>query len=167
MAPDITSTLARTIVVNALILAASSAAFGQSFDFEGLLLNAPAAPPAAAPVAQAAGGESGGRVTLTAGEAPTVLKGTVVGRGDVTYTLAGLKGQTLVVELETTNNSLYFNVLPAGTEDALYASDRGETGNQASIELPADDDYRVQVYLFRNEARRGTKAAFTLTLSLK
>ena len=91
----------------------------------------------------------------------------VVGRGEVTYTVPGRKGQTLVVDLQTANTSLYFNVLPAGSEEAVYASDRGATGNQASITLPADGDYRVMVYLFRNEARRGTKAEFTISLSLK
>ena len=119
------------------------------------------APPAAAAATSA------GPTTLTPGQAPAIHKGTVVGRGDVTYTVPGRKGQTLVVDLQTTSTSLYFNVLPAGSEEAVYASDRGETGNKAAIVLPADGDYRVMVYLFRNEARRGTKAAFTISLSLK
>jgi uncharacterized protein len=110
---------------------------------------------------------SEGPLTLTPGQAPATYKGTVVGRGDVTYTVPGRKGQTLGVDLQTTSTSLYFNVLPAGSEEAVYASDRGETGNKAAIVLPADGDYRVMVYLFRNEARRGTKAAFTISLSLK
>ena len=58
-------------------------------------------------------------------------------------------------------------MLPAASEEAVYASDRGETGNKAAVVFPADGDYRVMVYLFRNEARRGTKAAFTISLSLK
>lgn len=81
--------------------------------------------------------------------------------------MPGRKGQTLVVDLQTANTSLYFDVLPAGSEEAVYASDRSATGNQASITLPADGDYRVMVYLFRNEARRGTKAEFTISLALK
>jgi len=130
---------------------------------EGLLTNAAAK--TAAP--GAAGAASEGPLTLTPGQAPAIYKGTVVGRGDVTYTVPGRKGQTLVVDLQTTSTSLYFNVLPAASEEAVYASDRGETGNKAAIALPADGNYRVMVYLFRNEARRGTKAAFTISLSLK
>ena len=122
---------------------------------------AEAAPPATAAATSA------GPTTLTPGQAPAIHQGTVVGRGDVTYTVPGRKGQTLVVDLQTTSTSLYFDVLPAGSEEAVYASDRGATGNKAAVVLPADGDYRILVYLFRNEARRGTKAAFTISLSLK
>lgn len=118
----------------------------------------------AAPGAAAA---SEGPLTLTPGQAPAIYKGTVVGRGEVTYTVPGRKGQTLVVDLQTTSTSLHFNVLPAASDEAVYASDRGETGNKAAVVLPADGDYRILVYLFRNEARRGTKAAFTISLSLQ
>jgi len=124
---------------------------------------APPAPhqaPAPAPAADT-------RVALTAGQPPLVRKGTVVGQGDAKYVVSGRKGQTLVVDLKTTNTSLYFNVLPAGNPEAIYASDRGETGNSASVTLPADGDYQVVVYLFRNAARRGAKASFTVALSLK
>ena len=126
---------------------------------------APAAATGAAPQTSAA--STAGRLTLAPGQPPTVQKGTVAGRGDVTYTVPGRKGQTLVVDLQTASTSLYFNVLPAGSEEGIYMSDRGETGNKAAIVLPADGDYRIMVYLFRNEARRGTKAAFTISLSLK
>lgn len=135
----------------------------------GLLVVAPGASALAQPAApsSAAAGAADGRVALTVGQAPLVRKGTVVGQVDVTYVVGGRKGQTLVVDLKTASTSLYFNVLPAGSPEALYASDRGETGNTASVTLPADGDYQIVVYLFRNAARRGTKAPFTIALSLK
>ncbi len=125
------------------------------------------AQPASPTAKQVASPAAAGRVALTAGEAPTIRKGTVIGDRDVTYVVSGRKGQTLVVDMKTASTSLYFNVLPAGNPEALYASDRGETGNTASLTLPADGDYQVVVYLFRNAARRGNKAPFTIALSLK
>ena len=96
------------------------------------------------------------RVVLTAGQPPVVRKGTVVGQDAVTYVVTGSSGQVLTVDLQATSTSLYFNVLPMGDPEAIYASDRGETGNRAAITLPRDGDYRVVVYLFRNAARRGS-----------
>lgn len=116
---------------------------------------------------QATQPDAGTRVVLAAGQPSVVRKGTVVGQEDVPYVVTGRKGQVLTVDLQTTSTSLYFNVLPIGDPEAIYASDRGETGNTASITLPSDGDYRVVVYLFRNAARRGAKASFTLALSLK
>jgi hypothetical protein len=106
-------------------------------------------------------------MTLAAGQAGVERKGVVVGRDDRSYVVRLAKGQTLHVELATPSTSLYFNVLPSGSEEALYASDRAETGNKAALVIPADGDYRVLVYLFRNAARRGAKAAFTLKLAVK
>ena len=105
---------------------------------------------------------SAGPPTLTPGQAPAILKGTVVGRGDVYYTVPGRKGQTLGVNLQTTSTSLYSTCFRRRRRKRSTPSDRGETGNKAAVVLPADGDYRVMVYLFRNEARRGTKAAFTI-----
>jgi hypothetical protein len=118
---------------------------------------APAATPA--PAAE--------RMTLAAGQTAIERRGVVVGRDDRSYVVRLAKGQTLNVELATPSTSLYFNVLPSGSEDALYASDRADTGNKASVVVPADGEYRVLVYLFRHAARRGAKAPFTLRLSVK
>lgn len=122
---------------------------------------------ASAAAQDAAAAPTGQRVEIPSGQPPLVKKGTVVGRTDVAFLASLKKGQTLVVDLQSPSTSIYFNVLPAGTPEALYASDRGDTGNKATVAIPADGDYRIVVYLFRNAARRGAKAPFTLTLSLK
>lgn len=106
------------------------------------------------------------RLTFVTGM-PTVRKDEVDGYTGQSYLFPGRKGQKLHVDLQSTNTSLYFNVRPAESVEALYASDREETGNKAEVALPADGDYRVDVYLFRSVARRGAKASFTITMTLK
>ena len=54
----------------------------------------------------------------------------------------------------------------AGSLEAIYASDRGDTGNTSEVTLPGDGDYQIDVYLFRSAARRGAKAPFTITVTL-
>ena len=71
------------------------------------------------------------------------------------------------VDLRSTNTSLYFNLRPAESLEAVYGSDRGETGNKADVMLPADGEYRIDVDLFRSAARRGGRAAFTMSIGVK
>jgi len=95
-----------------------------------------------------------------------VRKGTVEGHASQSYVVAGRKGQKLAVDLRSTSSSLYFNLRLAGSPEALYASDRGETGNTSEVTLPVDGDYQIDVYLYRSAARRGAKAPFTITAIL-
>jgi hypothetical protein len=69
----------------------------------------------------------------------------------VDYVVRAGAGQTLTVTLKKTNPQTYFNVLPPGTEFAMYV---GQTGEDYSGMLPADGDYTVRVYLMRPAARR-------------
>lgn len=110
------------------------------------------------------------RLTLSPGPssaAPVVRKGTVVGSASHAFQFSGRKGQVVSVDLRSTSTSLYFNLRPAQSLEAVYASDRGETGNKADIVLPADGEYRIDVYLFRSAARRGAKAPYTISIALK
>lgn len=107
------------------------------------------------------------RLALSPGAAPIVQKGGVVGSAGQAFLFSGRKGQVVSVDLRSSNTSLYFNLRPADSLEAVYASDRGETGNKAEITLPADGDYRIDVYLFRAAARRGSQAAFTMSIAVK
>lgn len=50
---------------------------------------------------------------------------------------------------------------------SAFAGPQAATPNQGSVVIPADGDYRITVFLFRNEARRGKKADFALDVVLK
>lgn len=94
----------------------------------------------------------------------TVIEGEIRGDDTVDYLVAGEAGQTLSVDLAATNGSLYFNILPEGSDEALFIG--STTGNVADLTLPATGTYVVRVYLMRNAARRDEAAAYALGISL-
>lgn len=92
------------------------------FTIGSMSMAAQTAPQVAAP--------AGRRLTLSLGQAPVVQKGTVIGQNDAAFLVSLKKDQNLLVDLQSPSTSLYFNVLPAESPEALYASDRGGNGQQ-------------------------------------
>ncbi|HWH75392.1 MAG TPA: hypothetical protein VNV16_14130 [Methylibium sp.] len=114
-----------------------------------------------APAAQAASPPYA--VQFAKGASSATLKGAVKGDAFVDYTLRAGAGQTMTVAM--TSRRAYFNVLPPGSQDvALYNS--SINGNAWSGLLPQAGVYTLRVYLMRSEARRGTVAGYTLTVSI-
>lgn len=104
-------------------------------------------------------------VQFAKGADSATLKGSVVGDRFMDYKLRANAGQTMTVDLAASNPSLYFNVLPPGSNDvAIYNS--STASNQWTGRLDQSGDYTIRVYLFRNEARRGTKATYTLKVGI-
>lgn len=99
-------------------------------------------------------------VHFKAGESGATIKGTIKGDETVDYVLNAQKGQSMVVTLEATNRSAYFNVLPPGSEEALFIG--STSGNRYEGTLPATGDYAVRLYLMRSAAHRGETATYTI-----
>jgi hypothetical protein len=63
----------------------------------------------------------------------------------------------MVVTLSANDDSTYFNIFDPGAEPgrsyAIFASDTG--GDRFEGQLAKSGDYTIQVYLYRNAARRG------------
>jgi hypothetical protein len=126
-----------------------------------LILNSPAASYASAEVQD----RRTERVHFAKGATSTVIKGQVKGYHYVDYQVRAGAGQTLSVELKTSNASSYFNILPPGSGDvAMFVG--STSGNRFSGVLPADGDYAIRVYLMRNAARRNESASYTLTVGV-
>jgi hypothetical protein len=113
------------------------------------------------------------RVSFPAGASGTAIKGNITGRESVSYVLGASAGQTMSVRLSSVNTSAYFNVYAPGRgpgDEALAVSEI--TGplvpamNRFEGVLPASGDYTVSVYLYRNAARAGETAAYTLDVSI-
>lgn len=104
------------------------------------------------------------RVSFAAGASSATLKGTVRGYQSVDYLLGAAAGQTMTVTLKTSNASNYFNVLPPGSDEALFIG--STSGNTFTGTLPAKGDYTVRVYLMRNAARRDETAKYTLSVAI-
>ncbi len=103
-------------------------------------------------------------VHFAKGETGATLKGKLKGHETVDYTLQARAGQSMVVLLKTTTASAYFNVLPPGSETALFVG--STSGERFEGTLPADGIYRIRVYLMRSAARRNEKASYTLDVGV-
>lgn len=103
-------------------------------------------------------------VHFKAGESSATVKGTIKGDDTVDYVLGARKGQSMSVALETTNRSMYFNVLPPGSEEAIFIG--SISGEKYEGTLPASGDYTVRLFLMRSAARRGETASYTVKLAV-
>jgi len=106
------------------------------------------------------------RVQFEKGASSVHLEGTVIGYESVDYVLSAAAGQHMNIEISTDNRFLFFNVIDSSTDEALFSGSMEAEPNMWSGELPSDGDYIVQVYLMRNEARRGGKAHYSLDVSI-
>jgi hypothetical protein len=112
-------------------------------------------------------------VRFPAGASGTTIKGTITGRESVSYVLGAKARQTMTVALDSANTSIYFNVYAPGKgpgDEALAVSEI--TGpmvpdmNRFEGVLPADGNYIISVYLYRNAARAGQKADYSLSIGI-
>lgn len=124
-----------------------------------------AAPPPAAPPAQ--GEIRKERVQFEQGLNYAVRGGTIRGYETVDYMLNAQAGQRMVVRvLRKTNGAFFFNVLPPGSETALYVGSSSAKPDAWSGALPASGDYTVRVYLMRNAARRGAATTYAVQMTI-
>ena len=82
-------------------------------------------------------------------------------------------GQTMSVRLRTPNTATYFNVYEPGRGPGDQALANSEiTGpsvpeiNRFSAKLATSGTYTINVYLYRNAARRGERSAYTIDISV-
>jgi len=104
------------------------------------------------------------RVRFAAGATSATIKATIKGDQTVDYVLGAAAGQTMVVSLQSSNASNYFNVMPPGSDAATFVG--STSGNEFSGALTAAGDYTVRVYLMRNAARRNESASYTITFKI-
>ncbi len=103
-------------------------------------------------------------VVTAPGDAPQLFDGRVTGYETVDYEVTGEAAEILNVDLQSANGAAYFNILPSGTEEAIFVG--ANKGNVASVPLPAAGSYRIRVYLIRAAARREETARYTLAIGL-
>jgi len=104
------------------------------------------------------------QVRFKPNETGATIEGKIKGRQTVDYRLKAKAGQALTVALNTNNLSNYFNVLPPGSETALFVG--STSGNSWTGALPVDGDYTIRVYLMRSAVRRNEKARYTLSVNI-
>jgi hypothetical protein len=106
------------------------------------------------------------RISFAAGSSSAKVKGSIVGYKTVEYKLRAKAGQAMMVTLQSSNRSNYFNILaPGQTEVAFFIGSRD--GDRFESNLPETGEYTVRVYLMRNAARRNESAKYTLSVAIK
>jgi len=100
------------------------------------------------------------QIQIRKGAARVTIKGKIRGDQMVDYQLRAGVGQSMVVIFKPSNRSAYFNVMPPGSDVAMFVG--SISGNRFEAELPADGVYTIRVYLMRNAARRKETANYTL-----
>ncbi len=105
------------------------------------------------------------KVSFPAGQSGTKINGTIKGEQTIDYTVSAKANQEMSVTLTSKNASLYFNVLPPGSEgEAIFI---GSTeGNKFSGTLAVDGVYKIRVYLMRSAARRNESASYGLAINV-
>lgn len=93
-----------------------------------------------------------------------IVEDAITGYGMVDYVIGADGAQIISVDLQTSNPSAYFNVLPAGSNEALFTG--SVQGNVADIPAPATGDYLIRIYLMRAAARREEIAEYSLAVSI-
>jgi len=105
------------------------------------------------------------QVHFDKGATGTVLKGHVKGYDTVNYIFDTKKGQDIHVSLES--KKAYMNIFEPGKSlddiAVFIGSIKGEKYNDSLVKRGR---YTIQVYLMRNEARRGTDAPYTLHIEI-
>lgn len=105
------------------------------------------------------------KVSFPTGKSNTIVSGTIKGETTVDYVVSTKAGQELSANLKSKNSSLYFNVLPPGSNDvAMFIG--STAGNKFTRTLSASGDYKIRVFLYRNAARRNESAKYELSIGL-
>lgn len=103
-------------------------------------------------------------IRFVPGASKATIKGTIKGSQTVDYQLRTAAGQTMTVTFKPTNPSAYFNVLPPGSNEALFIG--SSAGNHFTGVLPATGLHAIRVFLMRNAARRNETTHYTLDVSV-
>jgi len=104
------------------------------------------------------------RISFAPRTSSKTIRGFVKGNDYVDYVIGARGGQLLTVNLRTNRGSNYFNIMPKGSEAAYFIG--SNSGNAFRGPVPSTGDQVIRVYLYRNDARRGVSANFTLTVSI-
>jgi hypothetical protein len=103
-------------------------------------------------------------VVFKPGATSATLQGSVKGHQSIDYLVRANAGQYMVVNLKPGNSSTNFNVLPPGSEEAIFIGSTSGTSFKGN--LPKDGVYTVRVYLMGAASEEQRSIPFTLGISV-
>lgn len=98
------------------------------------------------------------------GATRALATGRIAGRASNDHIVRARAGQVLAVRLDADSAMAYFNVLPPGSDEAVFIG--SAAGNEFRGVLAKDGDYTLRVYLMAAGARRGEASNYTLRADL-
>jgi hypothetical protein len=105
------------------------------------------------------------------GQDHTTVNGAVRGDEYHDYVLRARAGQTLSAHLtiEGTNGdgTIYFNVLPPGSDDVAIFNGSTSADGRGRVELPESGDYRLRVYLMGNDRDADKTVGYHVNISIR
>lgn len=109
---------------------------------------------------EASGREKIERVEFSKGASHRTMKGAVKGKGVVDYRLTAKEGQEMEVNLKCEKGRVYFNVLPPGSEEAIFRG--AEVGGHYQGVLPKSGTYTIRVYQMGAAADEGKEHGYSI-----
>lgn len=102
------------------------------------------------------------RVQFAKGTSSKTIKGALKGNQSRTFLVNLRAGQKMTVKLVSNNASANFNVTAPGAMQAMFIG--SVSGNEFADTIPSSGDYKVDLFLMRNAARRNESVNFTITI---
>jgi hypothetical protein len=102
------------------------------------------------------------RVQFAKGTSSKTIKGMLKGDQSRTFLVNLRAGQKMTVKLVSNNASANFNVTAPGAMQAMFIG--SVSGNEFADTIPSSGDYKVDLFLMRNAARRNESVSFTITI---
>jgi hypothetical protein len=109
-------------------------------------------------------GETQKTVRFAKGKSSATMTDSIKGDTSIAYMLNARAGQVMSVLFSPGNTSCYMNVSEPGADSAVHIG--SSAGNEYAANLAASGDYRIQVYLMRNAARRNETCKFSITFEV-
>lgn len=104
------------------------------------------------------------QVTFRPGATSIELRGVIRGDADITYRLQTVAGQVMQVLFTPANRSCYFNAFDPGRTEAVHIG--ASAGNEFARSPTVAGDYRIQIFLMRNAARRNETCRYRISFEV-
>jgi hypothetical protein len=112
----------------------------------------------------ATAGDKTEEVQFKKGATSATISGNIKGEHALTYKLKANAGQVMSILFAPKNASCYFNVIPPGSDEAIHIG--STSGNEFAGTLGVGGEYKTQVYLMRNAARRNETCNYSITFEI-
>lgn len=121
--------------------------------------------------AGAAAGQTATDLVLGEGTAGAVVPGALTGDAWADLRVVGTAGQLLMVDLDVGatdgDGTVYFNILPPGSDDVAIWIGSMEPDRSAEVQLAEDGTYTIRTYLMGNDRDAGRRVAYNLSVELR